>query len=1837
MRVQTRLIILSLMLLSLSASAMALTIDVYPRHVQNSAGDNVNVVFRVTENSTPLNNMAVNFITNLGTLNSTSILTNASGYGQIFLTSTDSGIATLNAIVGNISNTTNIAFSPVSPQSIIISESKNPVTAGNITTVRIGMLDQFGNVNNTAKMTLNITIEDVYGNVNETQIIRTPFTLTHIKASNLTDTGKADIVLTNSVTSDENISLELNSTIAGNINISASSGGVISSKNIEVLPAEPHGITLWYNKEYTVNTTSDITVCVYDMYDNPVRNSLVRFNAAAPAHTIYNSPNKYNSLYLSNPSIITGIDGLAVTEFRTDKRAGANTINITVANTTLGTEITITGLSDVVDNLFLTPSPAFAYANNQDIYKLIAQPVDQFLNPIIPDGFPINEQVVFYSGSSSAIVTLNQEGKATMRVGPTPYVENVTINATYRNAGGYTNITNSTTLKFIPGSNLSLEIYCSPDTLLTQNLNGNHENTVKVVALDQWGHTLPGVNLTVTTTNSTVGYLSLNGVNATTIHTTTNDFGKATLNYWSTAIPGTTTIRATAGNATISAPITTKNVPFVSTNISIEPESLNSGGIVNVTTVVSVEGELQVTRPAASAMLVLDRSGSMDPDYYAGSPLDVVLVIDRSGSMSGTPIVDAKEAAKEFVDNLVSNSKVGIVSFATTSTVNRGMTSLNVYNNRLLVDTSISSLSAGGYTAMGDGMAAANNLLINNGRSESKKVMVVLTDGETNTGSDPEDSIPVANANGITIYTIGLGDVDESLLDYIASETGGKYYYAPDSSQLRSVYNAIAQELSDYDISDVEYGVEGFTSYDYVFQDSLVNTIPINETINDLKVQLEYENSSYDLHLQLISPSGVVYGPNHNTTGYYPQSGTSEYIWVQPVSYVYPDDDDDSVETGNWTVRVTGSGSGSEHFTISTYIDKKSAAQLSSHAFISSFDENRGDKAGLALYSFEGNSLSDTQASYILKNSTWVGYFTVQTTGRYNFDLSWDDSSNIEACLYDGTDLLDSSSGAGACEVSSVLFAGETYYLDITKGAVSSDDTHFVVNVTTLPLDTIMTAYYDSTVTPKFRTWNDSQWSIEKSAKNVGGYPYFVLLESIPVRSEIMMVTGDNDNDINVQMWNGISWGSVSELSNYFNYFNNYYENFKRGFDVKYEQLSGDAVVVYMDRNINFRIPQYKIWDGSSWSSASATASTITDPGKVGWIRLEANPKSDEMVLVTLDSSKYIRAQAWNGNSWGDPISITNNAKTSDYQCFDVAYEQSTGRAIIVWADSNYVKYRIWNGNSWESEQNLHSFSNSVCWLKLAADPHSNNMILLSQDTANDIYANTWTGSSWSSSRLLENNAGTSSRRTVDVAFEQSSGTGLVVWGDMTSIPKYEIWNGVSWSNEASASNFGLGSTMWVQLTPDPLSDEIFLMTSDDSYDLNIQKWTGSSWSSATEVETSSSNSYECFDIAYNSQEASAESVPVLWTKWTAEVTSTLNNDSLAHLGNSIDTITADGLTAIDEGLFVANNELASVNGSSTIVLMTDGLDNAGYHSLLKEAHKAKENNTVIYTVGFGKSESEVDPMLLEVANVTGGEYYFAPNSSVLKNIFKGIAEQITNFSAQGPVLNIQVPNNYATYAGTADATYISGSSNFTTGDRSSFITPKYPPRGNGEPIITTLSNRSVLSWQLPTLSPGEKWGIWYQMVVEGIGYVPLIMTESNISYMDLSGTNIQSSLPGGGSAISGSSAGIDPDSLGSLTIEANKPLMLINESSELTLEVRDTTGNYTSAYVILYTNLGSLNGQEVRVNVTVDGRRTLNFLSETAGNANIRAYAYNVNNVSDTKECGKLLVIRPKGMIRIN
>ncbi len=185
-------------------------------------------------------------------------------------------------------------------------------------------------------------------------------------------------------------------------------------------------------------------------------------------------------------------------------------------------------------------------------------------------------------------------------------------------------------------------------------------------------------------------------------------------------------------------------------------------------------------------------------------PLDVVLIIDRSGSMSGTPLDDAKAAAKTFVGLLNSTSdRSGLVSFSYWNRTTypwswEARLNQNLTFDQSATNSSITSLTAFGNTAIGEGIYTANAELINYGRNQTSTIYaeVLLSDGNWNTGRNPIGAAQEAANNTIIIYTIGLGDADNTTMWNIANITGGKYYYAPNSTDLEGIYQEIAEELS---------------------------------------------------------------------------------------------------------------------------------------------------------------------------------------------------------------------------------------------------------------------------------------------------------------------------------------------------------------------------------------------------------------------------------------------------------------------------------------------------------------------------------------------------------------------------------------------------------------------------------------------------------------------------------------------------------------------------------------------------------------------------------------------------------------------------------------------------------------------------------------------------------------------------------------------------------------------------------------------------------------------------------------------------------------------------------
>lgn len=120
-----------------------------------------------------------------------------------------------------------------------------------------------------------------------------------------------------------------------------------------------------------------------------------------------------------------------------------------------------------------------------------------------------------------------------------------------------------------------------------------------------------------------------------------------------------------------------------------------------------------------------------------------------------------------------------------------------------------------------------------------------------------------------------------------------------------------------------------------------------------------------------------------------------------------------------------------------------------------------------------------------------------------------------------------------------------------------------------------------------------------------------------------------------------------------------------------------------------------------------------------------------------------------------------------------------------------------------------------------------------------------------------------------------------------------------------------------------------------------------------------------------------------------------------------------DDGTAIGMGLAAAVNRLTDTKAKSkVIILLTDGVNNAGYINPMTAAEIAKEYGVKVYTVGvgtrgdalapmrrrddgryiFGMARVEIDENLLrQIASSTGGQYFRATSAESLESIYAEI------------------------------------------------------------------------------------------------------------------------------------------------------------------------------------------------------------------------------------------------------
>ncbi len=170
--------------------------------------------------------------------------------------------------------------------------------------------------------------------------------------------------------------------------------------------------------------------------------------------------------------------------------------------------------------------------------------------------------------------------------------------------------------------------------------------------------------------------------------------------------------------------------------------------------------------------------------------LDVVLAIDTSNSMAGAPLATAFAAARQFVTQVPSWVRVGLLTFADRPEVVQPITS----DRQALVGSLASPPSTALGTALFDAVATASSMFSGTGQRN----IILLTDGQNTTGAgDIRSAVAAAKAAHVTIFSVGLegADTDVSTLKQLSQLTSGTYASAS-PSDLGAAYNSLVSELS---------------------------------------------------------------------------------------------------------------------------------------------------------------------------------------------------------------------------------------------------------------------------------------------------------------------------------------------------------------------------------------------------------------------------------------------------------------------------------------------------------------------------------------------------------------------------------------------------------------------------------------------------------------------------------------------------------------------------------------------------------------------------------------------------------------------------------------------------------------------------------------------------------------------------------------------------------------------------------------------------------------------------------------------------------------------------------
>jgi hypothetical protein len=278
---------------------------------------------------------------------------------------------------------------------------------------------------------------------------------------------------------------------------------------------------------------------------------------------------------------------------------------------------------------------------------------------------------------------------------------------------------------------------------------------------------------------------------------------------------------------------------------------------------------LQTTPPASDT--------NTDSVVYTADLLDQVLVIDRSGSMDYGPeprLPAAQDAASFYVDVTRIGDGLAVVPYHTT--VDPEPWHMQEVIDQTVRDDAkyyINGLTGGNMTSIGAGLEAAAKERDGSPTDNPLCSFVLLSDGMENTAPFWADVRDAVLDTGCPVTTIAFGpESDETLMQDIATETGGLYFYNDVyvSTTAADGRAAPTEADADLDLANTYEYAEGLGEgrQRLLAEKGVVtekdpeakHTVFVDETVSEAVFSLDWFSPVYSvLDLTLISPDGTIF------------------------------------------------------------------------------------------------------------------------------------------------------------------------------------------------------------------------------------------------------------------------------------------------------------------------------------------------------------------------------------------------------------------------------------------------------------------------------------------------------------------------------------------------------------------------------------------------------------------------------------------------------------------------------------------------------------------------------------------------------------------------------------------------------------------------------------------------------------------------------------------------------------------------------------------------------------------------------------------------------------------